>query len=1505
MKSSRKAETGEHGCSLRAICRPGTANNWCRRGAPAGGGVGAFARAWRGVVCWLGLSWIGMALASGTLIAQTPAGPALSPSTAPSAPPGIDLTIRPAPAQALGKNELAQKPRANPVLRLSPGEPSASSDHLPMNAPSGPLTLGAASAAAPVSTPHQTTGDQPGVASQSVAAQPFPPVHATAPPGAGGGMLTVDADPPADDLSAKDRGWTIQVRAAWGGGEEQTWQAEFSWSAGPIVLIRALGIEADEPGSMWTEDGVLHVRQPSARAYDGVDMRMPFDAEGVLRYRFTTKTGETINGQVTVAELLGNTWQKPLDESGNRLFLRRMPGDALRVHCERGHLVCDVGEEFRFEVTPHLLPVADGAGLRIRPKLVLKSSGQEVGAQEYQIHKYTRNWSRPAAAGGAQPSIPFTLRIPEQEGVYEIQIEVTEKGPLRWGKPLMSRTVQLVAVAELSSRPSTGKQQNPWVKVQEIDPTNNSWTEKFRGNWSFWPGSRPGSLGNGKSQVIEVAGWGNYLQLNNNDPAGETAWEAYPLTIAQPGMPHILEVEYPTQLAQRLGISLVEPNAAGQVQPIGLDSGVLVTPEGVTSQPGWGRQRVVFWPRTKTPVLLLTNRGAAGVAAYGKIQVLAGPAHLPAAGSAANFGERLWGAGWLRPLFPENFSAAEALDPWSGRTLDDWQTFWEGSQRMLEYLRHHGHNTLVLAAYADGSAIFPASGLGATPRYDTGVFFDAGQDLERKDVLELLCRLCDREQVQLFAGLQFAATIPALERQLREDPVAAVGISLVGAEGRPWTAVHPARRGLAPYYNPLDPRVQDVIRRTVRATARRYAPHPSFRGLVLEVSADGFLQFPGEYWGLDDRTVAEFEQSAQLQIPASGPERHWQRARYLQANPAARQAWLNFRAERLSDFFARLTADVRDARGDLQLVFLPTNPWESPDLPAARQPTLVGARSPRDWTLPIGGQGWGAAGTDGDLRDAGPSSPRAVITVSPESRERTASAAPLWLHTARQFASTELLTGDSEREFLAELRRPEESPRGSAPNLADMVAGTVFLHEPQRLRLASFDEKSPFGKEKTFTWQVTQFSPAAWGNRRRFALALAERDQPWLIDAGWLLPLGQEEHLQEMGAAFRRLPAETFGTLDMASEPVTLRWLVLNGQTWLYAVNSAPFAVKVKLGINLPTGSRPVELSGMRVVAPVQGNTWTLELKPYDLLAVRWPGNVQIISAETQFPGELADTLQSRLGEMRARRATLENPPPLTTLLNGDLERPVDKNGASPHWQLSASEDAEAAAAPEMRVVFDNPQQGTQALLISNPLAQSATLQSEPLAAPISGRLALSVWLKIADPRAQPQVRLVISGLLRDEEFVRYAPIGAQQPAAPLRDSWAQYVLQVDDLPTQGLTQLRVRIELLGAGQLWVDNAQLFDLAFSEAERRQFDKLLALADFQLQNGKLGRCWTHLQGYWSRYLHEVVPPPKMEVFPAAKSDQPQNTTPPPESTPTKTGEQAAKPTMWDRMRDWWR
>jgi len=141
---------------------------------------------------------------------------------------------------------------------------------------------------------------------------------------------------------------------------------------------------------------------------------------------------------------------------------------------------------------------------------------------------------------------------------------------------------------------------------------------------------------------------------------------------------------------------------------------------GAGGPAGWQKHRLLFWPRTKSPILLLTNRASGAPAVYGKIRVLAGPSKLPRAFPKTDITERFLAGYQSRPLLAENFGGAETLDPVSQRSLTDWQTFYDGASRLSEYLNYVGYGGHMLTVMADGSTIYPSKLIEPTSRYDSG-----------------------------------------------------------------------------------------------------------------------------------------------------------------------------------------------------------------------------------------------------------------------------------------------------------------------------------------------------------------------------------------------------------------------------------------------------------------------------------------------------------------------------------------------------------------------------------------------------------------------------------------------------------------------------------------------------------------------------------------------------------------------------------------------------------------
>ncbi len=1213
------------------------------------------------------------------------------------------------------------------------------------------------------------------------------------------------------------------MRIAWGGGAERTWEgAVWLDRRGTLSEPRALGIEADEPGSMWLESGKLQIRQRSPRSYDGVDLLLSAPPEARLIVKLTAEDGAQHAApiEIPVAGLSDEFFDKELDNQGNRLLVRRMPGDRLRVRFSRDTMIFSPGETFSFTLEPHMLGVDAGTKLRIRIQLLARRARQELWSQQHDVR------------AGRPVSIPVEVKLPEAEGVYDVVITAAHgfawqeavRRPLKWKKAIVERRVQLLVLdADPPAWLSDGG--GELHEVAEIDPANARWWDRLGKLPRLWKGS----LGNGNLTVVQHS-LGELAQLNPNRRSGDVSWEAYWLPIDRPGLPHILEVEYPSDVPQTMGISVMEPNAAGALMPIGLDSGI-DTPAPLVGggTPRWIRHRLIFWPRTRTPMVLVSNLRERSPAVYGKIRVLAGWEHLPVADlPRRQDSQRLLAAYLDRPLFPENFSAAERFDVWSEHSLDDWGTFYDGGRRLVEYLEHVGYNALMLSVAADGSTIYPSKVLQPTPRYDTGVFFATAPDPIRKDVLEMLLQMFDRRRLQLIPMIEFASPLPQLEALRRQGGSQSEGIEWIGPDGKTWCQSRPARRARAPYYNVLDPRVQEAMLDVVRELVGRYSHHPSFAGVAIRLSADGYAQLPGPDWGMDDATIARFEQDTGVKLAASGPERFARRAALLAAE--YRREWLEWRAEQLSRFHRRAHGELAAMRPKGRLYLADAGALAGADLESQLRPALPRRTTLAEAMLQIGI----------DVRHY-ENEPGLVLL-------RGERITPTGRLNARA-VDLEIGQMPDVDQYFREVSTP----------------GSLFFHPPRKVRIASFDQKSPF--RPAYTWLVSQPAPSAEQNRRRFVHSLATLDAQVMVDGGWLLPLGQEAAVRDVVAVYRRLPAVRFRRVGnrretAASQPVTFRYGVHQGSTYVYAVNDSPIRCTAQVRLDAPPGCRLEELTGTRPLPPLKhdaaGTYWKVKLRPYDVVAARLPdADVAFTQPRVAFSEAVEAALKQRISALGGRTALLRAPaPPLRVLENPGFEQKTDRAGAIPGWASTERLGVEVALDRTRRAG------GTaSAKMTSN--GPIACLVSRPFEPPLSGRLSLSVWLRTDDPNKQPPLRLALQGKHFDRwDYYAAAPVGldVNRPSgvSPVGTQWQRFIFPINDLPLEGLSQLQVRFDLMGPGEVWIDDVELSDLRFSDNEVKELLKLVTLIHVTLRNGRLGDCLRLLEGYWPQFLEENVP-----------------------------------------------
>jgi hypothetical protein len=257
-------------------------------------------------------------------------------------------------------------------------------------------------------------------------------------------------------------------------------------------------------------------------------------------------------------------------------------------------------------------------------------------------------------------------------------------------------------------------------------------------------------------------------------------------------------------------------------------------------------------------------------------------------------------------------------------------------------------------------------------------------------------------------------------------------------------------------------------------------------------------------------------------------------------------------------------------------------------------------------------------------------------------------------------------------------------------------------------------------------------------------------------------------------------------------------------------------------------------------------------------------------------------------------------------LANASFEEST-ASGAPAHWihaqEATMSVEVDRAASGD----------GSGALHLVNRGAAPLWVRSSPIAVPASGRIQVTAKVRIADNAPQPQLRLAIEGRQDGQVYYQRANFGAkerdEEPLAPLSSSPTTCSIARLNLPATGLTDLRVGIDLMSAGEVWIDDVRLVDLWLEEIEYNELLKTISTARLQLEGGRLNECRSLVQGYWPSFLCQHVKlqsgvEPATPAATSASASVPTRKTGflPPAITVPKSTPRAARSA--ERSRSWW-
>lgn len=1241
-----------------------------------------------------------------------------------------------------------------------------------------------------------------------------------------------------------------QLRITWGGGDPARWIGRIAVDEGALTNLKLVESEPDGAGSIWLEEDQLRIASLSSHKVDSVEVTAQCGPTAKLQIELAPDgKGSPPRLEIPLADLPRHPYQARLDDRGNTLELRVIAPPALRIVTGRDPLIFAPGEQCSFEMSPTIPNLTPGTDLIIQTTMTPLSPACRNEAP----------WSdsqRSAVPVDGRPTVALNIPLPGTEGVYTIHISVsrpsgfdklwTARTRLAASTRLAERSFQVVV---LDAHPPVMADSARWESVLEIDPTNPRWIERLPGSTQLRriPGLNRGALGSTYAKVVDLP-LGQFVELPATAPSDDPHWQAYSLPLEIVSVPHMLEIDYPADIEQHFGISIVEPNANGLVSGINRDAGVYVEGLGRSEAKQKQTQRLVFWPRTQAPLLVLSNMHPSAPAHFGGIRVFKRSTNQLSGGltTNSNVQGRLVTAYLARATVGETFGAARSTDAAAAGNItadcvEDSQTAYESATRLADYLRYSGYNSAIVKIKSY-DRMHPTT----TTSLDV-------------DSTELMLRVFDREGIALLPAIDFAAPLASLEALRRRNDARTSGMEWIGRDGRTWLEVNGTRHGFAPYYNLLDPRVQQAILDHLRDIVERYGRHPAFGGLAIQLSSVGYAQLPPLEWGLDDATFARFARETGIQLPDNGLNRFDARCKLLTGPQAA--AWRTWRAQRVSEFYAQVAELIRGS-SNRRLVLTTENVFADPQLAELMRPNLIALNA--------------ASRIDSALLDAG---------IDRQSLERLPGVMLCPTHYVEPMTSLPERATDLELNEAFTLWRQPLTPMQSR--------AALLYHRPIQQRLSSFEIAGRPWRVAGEMQMKFQPLPEGLAVRRPYVEALSEHDPAMIIDGGERLPLGQEDVLRDIRVLFAHLPTSAEVT-EIAKQPVIVRTYNEKNRMTIVAMNTSPWRCDAVVTIDVPqaTTLERLSTSASDTTAPQSKalqagpQAWAAPLGPYEISVVRIPiAGGKVINVQTSGATASAELL-AKLADLNNRDLTA--PSNYDVLTNPSFE-PLAGGGRVTGWHLSADRGKTA-----LELDATNAQDGKTCLYFRS-VGQSATVESDEFPPTPTGQLAMTVYARGQNLAPGTELRLVVE-LERDGQPYRRA---ARVPAEEIQradSQWGQpFAIFVPDLPLQSRGKMRIAFELTGPGDVWLDNVKLYNLLFpltfygnSQGEYYQLSKQIHAAKSAFEAGQTTDCSRIIDGYWPRFILAYRPPnqpkvaerivPKASPISPAQSNQGQEASP---------------------------
>lgn len=957
-------------------------------------------------------------------------------------------------------------------------------------------------------------------------------------------------------------------------------------------------------------------------------------------------------------------------------------------------------------------------------------------------------------------------------------------------------------------------------------------------------------------------------RLDRLDPGQQLALS---VPVSKVGVRHRAVIRVPSETSLRLVAELVDIDpSTGVPQPLGVGLAIIrsgqrisamatsqtanqlastqalgVDASGVSEDELWHEAMIDFWPRSPTTQLVLTNRSPISPAGIGRVDVMveesAASQHRPAKQNRRSIGDARMAAMRLEitDLF-EQFS--DRGIPTASRPLD-YQQVWTATNRVIETLHREGYGGLILTVSSDGTSLFPDHCIVADAAWNANWSSVGGP----VDPLRLMLRMFERESLQFIPCIRPSGPVLALEEKIRTDASAmsvATRSPLAGQLGA-WIFDGPPLTSF-PIYNGANEAVFTQFASLLLELNERCRDRACVPAIGVLVDERSYLR-TSPLVPIDDQTLDAFHAS----LGESAPPRESLDGWIRKSGAVAFQRW---QAARLASGFQQILNQI-DGRNVLILSCDSALPSHFVEL--GRDRRIITTRlQRRALTEPLANRVRDeACNASVPVSMAGGSPPLAYLAAvfhqpvsdaagfepgpygnggSVGASDFDLDAVPFvdGVNTPSQSGVTTLL--DPTESSLAFAHLVNRSDR----RLVAIGGGAVNqpASDVRRRSLRSFAELPPVMMN-----DVEPTKPLGTSLRVRMATYHDETYIYAVNQTRW--PVVWEAILSRSATVHRLGP-----TPPQRSVAIGLR---LNDDP-LRAADQSQLSTGDSDLVRWPNESRPRE----------SGTRWQTIVDPGELVAIRFSSReAALVNWRATFAGSASQIATIRAGVENAVSAIAEKQHLRRRGLIANASFEAD-GGGIPGWMVAQYPANCVAVDPNIAV------HGGRSIRLTGQSDRvgGSWIVSQAIVPPRSGRLAVSVRFrggqakKKKDKETPPEPLVVRMSL---EGTVGGTPIRKSKSVTLESDgNWGEpQWLEIARLPSLPVESLRLTIDLMSSGEVWVDDIVCYDQFMTAAEKTHWEHVVFLAAGGLPRGDCVAASRLFDSHWALDLVDPSPTDK--------------------------------------------